>query len=1314
MLHRHTDNPLYRILVVASLMVLMAVIADPRLRPWGGRIDAQQARAVGGYTAVEVLGQSDFTHNLSGLSIASMSMPQSVALDSTNNRLFVADTINSRVLAYDLDSNNDLLDGVPDYVIGQPDFDTSTSNTTVDGLNNPTGVAVVNYCDETYLYVADSYNQRVLQYSVNTLDQFSEDAVDVYGQAGDFSTAGSGNLADELNYPVAVSALTDGDYVWIAIADRDNHRVIVHALELNNVEGCAVIGDTTYVIGQDAFGEGGYGHGTGTADEFGFNEPYGVELYSGTPHLAVTDARWNRVLDFDVSILNLDAQADGTSDSILMEADSVLGQLDFISTDPNVGVGDANAAGLVTDWNVCDSPSTNMDASYDSDNNRLFVPDYCNRRVVVYDLSDGITDGEDAIDVVAQDDFITVNIGVSEELIGYAEGVLYLNGKDQLYVADAWNNRVLLFDLAPGATPTPTSTPSGTFSHTATTLLGQFDSGDLVFTSSLSNGYEGLRRTQRVIDVVVDDVNNLLYVLEYSRVLVYQLDGSHQLLDADADFVLGQADFFSRDTAASQTTITSGSGLALDSTSNRLFVADGLSNRILVFDVATITDGEPAINVLGQTDFVTTDGGTTASSMYLFIGGLALDETGQRLFVADWSNNRVLVFDVAAISDGEPAVNVLGSPNFTTGTSALTASRTNGPTRLEFDETGQRLFVADNLNHRVLVFDVAVISNGEAAVNVLGQENFVTATDMSGTADGMTRPTGLAFDDDGDRLFVYEPGSMRFMVFDVAAISNGEDAVNVLGQSDFASTGYRYGPSAFLASSVGDRAFAAYDAAAGYLYAGMEFQPALSVFDVASITDGEPVVGYISGVNASGFSTTADVALDEAYNRLFVSDQDNNRVLMFNLDDQHQPLDAIADAVLGQSDFDMPFPGVSSASFWVPTGLAFDGIANRLYVTDYNNHRVLVFDTAAIGNGEPAVAVLGQSDYTTRSHTLSQDGLYYPNAVDVDTAEARLFIADAGNYRVLVHDIATIASGQNASIVLGQPDFLTATPNTTQDGMQWLTGISYDAANSRLFVVDTYNNRVLVFDGTAPTNGMAATYVLGQENFTSAVTGADLDTFQDTPNGVAYSAADDKLYVTDRGAHRVIVFDVATIDDGEDAVDIYGQTDELAVNAGVTNTAFNGPNGLEFDDASGTLYVADGWNNRVLIFGPEEEQPSGGGGSPGITPIGFYPDRITVNNDEPEVGDKNVLVNIYANFSDSFEGTVDVLLSNEPDFETFVPFRYNIPDSRARAQWPKTVAWDLCLGLPKSQPCEPGTKTVYARFYVNVTPPIPQFITNNP
>ncbi|WP_333647514.1 hypothetical protein [Candidatus Binatus sp.] len=92
--------------------------------------------------------------------------PQGVAIDAstTPNGLYVADRSNNRVLGYK-DAATFVNGGPADLVIGQPDFYSTASNsggTSGSSLYNPVGVAVDGSGN---LYVADSGNNRVLEYN---------------------------------------------------------------------------------------------------------------------------------------------------------------------------------------------------------------------------------------------------------------------------------------------------------------------------------------------------------------------------------------------------------------------------------------------------------------------------------------------------------------------------------------------------------------------------------------------------------------------------------------------------------------------------------------------------------------------------------------------------------------------------------------------------------------------------------------------------------------------------------------------------------------------------------------------------------------------------------------------------------------------------------------------------------------------------------------------------------------------------------------------------------------------------------------------
>ncbi len=148
-------------------------------------------------------------------------------------------------------------------------------------------------------------------------------------------------------------------------------------------------------------------------------------------------------------------------------------------------------------------------------------------------------------------------------------------------------------------------------------------------------------------------------------------------------------------------------------------------------------------------------------------------------------------------------------------------------------------------------------------------------------------------------------------------------------------------------------------------------------------------------------------------------------------------------------------------------------------------------------NGENAVDCLGQVDTATPpnpvytrgepNNGLNDRGFYYPYSVAIDTVGHRLFIADTENNRVLVYNLDTNNNliDRIADNVLGQPDFTSWFPATTQSGLRYPCGLAYDSTNNRLFVADTSNNRVVVYDVTTITNGENAINVLGQTDFTS-------------------------------------------------------------------------------------------------------------------------------------------------------------------------------------------------------------------------------------
>jgi DNA-binding beta-propeller fold protein YncE len=184
----------------------------------------------------------------------------------------------------------------------------------------------------------------------------------------------------------------------------------------------------------------------------------------------------------------------------------------------------------------------------------------------------------------------------------------------------------------------------------------------------------------------------------------------------------------------------------------------------MVFDIGSISHGEYAVNVLGQSNFTDYSWSCTRAGLGS-PGPLAVDSVNRKLWVADLWYHRVTVFEVNAPVDGENASDVLGQ----TGASRYTqASPNNGVKARGFDEPeglalnahGHRLFVADSWNYRVLVFNLT--SDNQVASHtpsyVLGTKGFTNDPPLHqptvATDSNLNFPMALAFDEINNRLFV--------------------------------------------------------------------------------------------------------------------------------------------------------------------------------------------------------------------------------------------------------------------------------------------------------------------------------------------------------------------------------------------------------------------------------------------------------------------------------------------------------------------------------------------------------------------------------
>jgi sugar lactone lactonase YvrE len=242
-----------------------------------------------------------------------------------------------------------------------------------------------------------------------------------------------------------------------------------------------------------------------------------------------------------------------------------------------------------------------------------------------------------------------------------------------------------------------------------------------------------------------------------------------------------------------------------------------------------------------------------------------------------------------------------------------------------------------------------------------------------------------------------------------------------------------------------------------------------------------------------------------------------------------------------------------------------------------------------------ASRVLGQVDFVHNGvNILTNTGLWNPRsaAVDRSVTPNRIYVADAGNHRVLGwHSIDALKDGSPADVVIGQQDFLSWQFQCNNSAVSGATlcfpmGIAVDGGGN-LYIVDGGNNRVLEYNDPFTTNTQPDR-VFGQNgSFTATLcnNGGLSAASLCGPGGVAVDHAGN-VYIADEGNSRVLEFD-SPLTSTPSASLVFGQHGKFnsagCNSGGVSASSLCSPGAVAADSA-GNLYVGDHSNHRVLEY----------------------------------------------------------------------------------------------------------------------------------
>jgi sugar lactone lactonase YvrE len=867
----------------------------------------------GDTTADIVLGQDDFTHNvpnlvdakgidLRGTGLFGDEAWTAIDTSGATHHLYVSDFNNNRVLGWN--DATSFTNGEPaDLVIGQPDFLSSSQNNggiSASSLNQPTGLAVDGSGN---LFVADSNNARVLEFSnpftaCGSFPCVGGPASAVFGQCGNFNTNGINGCGTST--PTADNLGGSGGGVWLDssgnlfIADTSRNRVLEYLAPFSGGTHSGTPGFSGDTTADVVFGQSGSFSGqtcnqgsTPTADTL--CTPTGGSLDSGG-NLYVADFQNNRVLEY------LGPFTGGTHSGTPgfsgdTTADVVFGQGGSFTT----------SSGATTVSTLSEPVSVVVDSS-----SNVYIADFHNNRILEFNAPVGSTPSANLV-FGQSGSFTTANCHEDDssqnqprptaDTLCSPEGIA-LDTNGDLFVVDG-GERALRFDdplAAGGGTP---GTPGSAGDTTADAVLGQgnFNHASPNFIDASGIGNTGCCGT----------------------------DGFN------------------------------GGGVAVDeqSTPHHLYVADLFNSRVLAWnDVTAFQNGAPADKVFGQPDFFShlcnhgVNNGVgpptntpTADTLCMPVVGVFVDSSSN-LWVADDGNQRVLKYlNPYAPGGGTPGTPgssgdttadlVLGQASFTSvrtfNSCDLSASGQNcmvGPEAVAVDSAGNA-WVVDAAGDRVLEYS-APLSNGENASIVFGQNgSFTTQLCNTVSADALCNPSGVAVDSSGN-LYVTDGDNFRVLEY-LNPLAAGGGTPGTPGSSGDTTADLVFGQSGSFTSRT---------CAGGGSVSADDFQ----------------------------CNSPEQITLD-ASSDLFVADRGGNRVLEYfapftggaHAGTPGFPGDTTADRVFGQFDSFVNDPcnsagpahpdsgGPPSAdNLCGPVAEAVDPQGN-VYISDFNNSRVLQY-----------------------------------------------------------------------------------------------------------------------------------------------------------------------------------------------------------------------------------------------------------------------------------------------------------------------------------------------------------------------------------
>ncbi len=587
---------------------------------------------------------------------------------------------------------------------------------------------------------------------------------------------------------------------------------------------------------------------------------------------------------------------------------------------------------------------------------------------------------------------------------------------------------------------------------------------DGLTTESVSQLLNNARILGIASDMVLDSTNNRLLVAD---------SGLNAIVAVD--LTTGNGTVISDSVTGSGINFAFPRSLALDSGNNRVLVADSSLLAIIAVDLVT-----------GNRTVVSDNSTGSGINFSFFLNNIVLDSNNNRVLVSDLSLDAIVAVD-------------LTTGNRTVISDSSTGSGTN------FDNAED--IVLDSNNNRLLVTDSGL--NAVIAVDLTTGDRTVIADSVTGSGTNFFSLQFIALDSSNNQVVVTDANLAAVVTVDLATGNR-----TVISNFSTGSGANFVSPRNVVSDSSNNRA--------------LVIDISLNAILAVDFTTGNRTVVSDSNTGSgTNLSLLSSIVLDSNNNRALVSDLTIDTI-------------AAVDLATGNRTVISNFGTGSGTNFNDPQSI----------VLDSNNNRALVADSAL----DAIVAVdLATGNRTVISNNSTGSGINFDNPQDI--------VLDSNNNRVLVAD-----SGLNAIVAV---DLATGNRTVISDSG---TGSGTNFVNLQGIVLDSNNNRVVAVDDAGVDSGIFAVDLSTGDRtvISDSSTGSGTNFFN--PQDIVLDSNNNRVLVTDITLDAIVAVDLST---GNRAV--------ISNDSTGSGMNFNTPRSIVLDSNNNRALVADSGLNVVFV-----------------------------------------------------------------------------------------------------------------------------------